>query len=228
MKTEPNRKSRSRFALLPQSLREELNRHLDDGWQYEQIRAWLFTQKADRDIPALELKTGDPYSLAWTRTIVDQHKLVRNFGIALSAWFHSHFQHWREEQSQRNRDGCLLVVKSADELAATVGKNAPAPEVTTGAQHLVNSLLLDALGKTSKGENPDPADLSRLAHAWARVNQTSLASKRLDLVTETTTDLALKALYNDIKDNPKAMEAFHHLYTIVKESAPAASNPSAN
>jgi len=215
-----NRKSRSRFALLPQSLREELNRKLDDGWQYEQIRHWLFELKADRDIPALNLKTGDPYSLVWTRTIPDEPRLIRNFGIALSGWFHSHFQHWREEQSQRNRDGCLLLVKSADELAATVGATAPAPEVTAGAQRLVNSLLLDALGKTSRGESPNPADLSRLAHAWARVNQTSLAAKRLDLVTETTTNLALKALYNEIKDNPKAMEAFHHFYAAVKEPAP--------
>jgi hypothetical protein len=79
----------------------------------------------------------------------------------------------------------------------------------------------------SKGDNPNPADLSRLAHAWARVNQTSLASKRLDLVTENTTNLALKALYNEIKDNPKAMEAFHHFYAAVKESAPAP-NPSSN
>jgi hypothetical protein len=223
----PARKSRSRFALLPQSVREELNRKLDDGWQYEQIRHWLFEQKADRDIPSLDLHKGDPYSLVWTRTIPDEKRLIRNFGIALSGWYHTHFQHWRDEQSKRNREGCLLLVRSADELAATVGKTDPPPEVNTGAQRLVNSLLLDALGKTSKGENPNPADLSRLAHAWARVNQTSLASKRLDLVTENTTDLALKALYNDIKDNPKAMEAFHHFYAIVKESVPTP-NPSSN
>jgi hypothetical protein len=223
----PGRKSRSRFALLPQALREELNRKLDDGWQYEQIRHWLFAEKADRDIPALELKTGDPYSLAWTRTNPDEEKLIRSFGIALSGWYHTHFQQWREEQSKRNREGCLLLVRSADELAATVGKTDPPPEVNTGAQRLVNSLLLDALGKMSKGDNPNPADLSRLAHAWARVNQTSLASKRLDLVTENTTNLALKALYNEIKDNPKAMEAFHHFYAAVKESAPAP-NPSSN
>jgi hypothetical protein len=221
------RKSRSRFALLPQALREELNRKLDDGWQYEQIRHWLFELKADRDIPALELKTGDPYSLAWTRTIVDQRKLVRNFGIALSGWYHTHFQQWREERNKRDREGTLLLVKSADDLAATVGKTDPPPEVNAGAQRLVTSLLLDALGKTSRGENPDPADLSRLAHAWARVNQTSLAAKRLHLVTETTTNLALDALYNEIKDNPKAMEAFRHFYATVKESTPA-SNPSSN
>jgi hypothetical protein len=221
------RKSRSRFALLPQSLREELNRKLDDGWQYEQIRHWLFELKADRDIPALNLKTGDPYSLAWTRTIPDEEKLIRNFGIALSGWYHTHFQQWREEQSQRDREDCLRIVKSAYELAATVGSQAPSSEAATGAQHLVNSLLLDALGKTSKGENPNPADLSRLAHARARVNQTSLATKRLDLVTENTTDLALKAFYEEIKDNPKAMEAFHHFYAIVKESVPA-TNPSSN
>ncbi|HTS16132.1 MAG TPA: hypothetical protein VMP11_01015 [Verrucomicrobiae bacterium] len=228
-----NRKSRSRFALLPQSLRDQLNRHLDDGWQYEQIREWLFALTTDHDIPGLGLKAGEPYSLAWTRSTPDQHKtvdqqkLVRNFGVALSAWYHSHFQHWRDEQSKRDREGCLRIVRSTDDLAATVGQTEPSPETTAGAQHLVNSLLLDALGKTSKAENPNPADLSRLAHAWARVNQTTLAAKRLDLVTEKTTDLALGALYEEMKNNPRAMAAFQQFSAVIKEII-AAPNPAAN
>jgi hypothetical protein len=223
-----NRKSRSRFALLPQSLREELNRKLDDGWQYEQIRHWLFELKADRDIPALNLKTGDPYSLVWTRTIPDEPRLIRNFGIALSGWYHTHFQQWRNEQSQRHHEGCLRVIRSADELAATVGATAPSPEATTGAQHLVNSLLLDALGKTSKGENPDPADLSRLAHAWARVNQTTLASKRLDLATEDTLALAAKALADDIKHNPEALALARQMFAAIESAKHPTTNPSSN
>jgi hypothetical protein len=173
------------------------------------------------------LKTGDPYSLAWTRTNPDEEKLIRNFGVALSSWYHTHFQQWREEQNKRVREGYLRIVKSADDLAATVGTTAPSPAATTGAQRLISSLLLDVLGKTSKIDNPNPADLSRLAHAWARMNQSTLATQRHHLTTEKTIDLALKALYNEIKDNPKAMEAFHHFYAAVKESAPTP-NPSSN
>jgi hypothetical protein len=121
------RKSRSRFALLPQPLREQLNRRLDDGCQYEEIRAWLFAQTADRDIPALNLKAGEPYALAWTRSTPDEHKLIRNFGVALSAWYHSHFQHWRDEQSKRKREGWLRVVQSADDIVASVGNALAVP-----------------------------------------------------------------------------------------------------
>jgi hypothetical protein len=253
------RKSRSRFALMPQSIREQLNRQLDDGAQYEHIRHWLFAETADRDIPALDLKTGDPYSLVWTRTTPgkpscrvqrdatpqaarkgepsgservqpgprpdDDPAIIRNFGVALSSWYHTHFQAWREEQSKRNREGYLRIVKSADDLAATVGKSAPSPEASAGAQHLIRSLLVDAIGKTSNSDQPNPTDLARLAHAWARINQTDLAAKRHELAAETTTDLAIKAFYNDIKDIPQAMEAFKQFHAIVKQST-AASNPS--
>jgi hypothetical protein len=214
----PQRKSRSRFALLPQFLREKLNLRLDDGWQYEQIRAWLFAEKADRDIPALDLKAGDPYSLCWTRTTPDEEKLIRNFGVAISSWYHTHFQQWREEQSQRQREGYLRIVKSADDLATTVGATAPSPAATAGAQHLIRSLLVDAIGKTSKADQPNPNDLSRLAHAWARINQTDLAAKRHELAAEKTIDLAIKAFYNDVKDIPQAMEAFKQFHAIVKQS----------
>ncbi|HVM60696.1 MAG TPA: hypothetical protein VMV72_07500 [Verrucomicrobiae bacterium] len=223
-----DRKSRSRFALLPQSLREQLNRKLDDGAQYEEIREWLFAQTADRDLPALGLKTGEPYALAWTRSNPDHEKLVRNFGVALSAWYHSHFQRWRDEQSNRNREGCLRIVQSADNLAVAAAKDEPSPEITSGAQHFISSLLVDALSKTSKSENPSPADLSRLAHAWARMNESTLATQRHQLATEKAVDLALDALYKDIKDNPKAIESFNAFYAIVKQSTASTTTPSAN
>jgi hypothetical protein len=222
------RKSRSRFALLPQSLRDQLNRHLDDGCQYEDIRAWLFAQIADRDLPALGLKSGEPYALAWTRSTDDQRKLVRNFGVALSAWYHSHFQQWRAEQA--NREGCLRIVQSADDLATTIGKTETTPEATAGAQHLVNSLLLDALGKTSKTENPNTADLSRLAHAWARVNQTSLAAKRFDLDSEETYKLAAKALAKELRHNPAALALARQMFAAIEaaKNPNVPANPSSN
>jgi hypothetical protein len=166
-----NRKSRSRFALLPQSLRDQLNRKLDDGWQYEQIREWLFAENADRDIPALQLKTGEPYALVWTRTTPDQAKLIRNFGVALSSWFHSHFQRWREEQNKRDESRRFL--EDIDQLTAAAATATTSDRATSrhGGNLIIRSLLLDAMSHIRKSD--DSADqLVRLAHAWLRLSQT--------------------------------------------------------
>lgn len=85
------------------------------------------------------------------------------------------------------------------------------------------------MGKTSNTDNPNPADLSRLAHAWARMNESTLATQRHKLATEKALDLALKTLLDEIKVNPKAIEAFNQFYAIVKQSTPAPTpNSSAN
>jgi hypothetical protein len=197
----PARKSRSRFALLPQSLRNELNRKLDDGWQYEQIRHWLFAQTADRDIPALDLKTGDPYSLVWTRTIPDEPRLIRNFGIALSGWYHTHFQQWRQEHA--DRDESLRLLENIDQLtiAATTTNRAASH---LGGNLLIRTLLLDAIRRVRKSD--DSADqLARLAHAWARLSQTD----------EHNLDTARAALTEEINTNPEALAHARHMFNAI-------------
>jgi hypothetical protein len=195
------RKSRSRFALFPQPIRNGINLKLDDGWPYERIRDWLFAQTADRDIPALDLKTGDPYSLIWTRTTTDEKIIIRNFGIALSNWYHTHYPAWRDEQAWR--DESLHLVESVDKLTAAAStQNRSASHL--GGNLLIRSLLLDALRTTRKGSN-NPDQLARLAHAWARVSQ----------VDEHTIDIGISALAEELNANPKAVELFRQLRDVV-------------
>src|SRR5579859_6249511 len=205
------RKSRSRFALMPQSIREQINRQLDDGAQYEQIRAWLFAQTADRDIPALELKTGDPYSLCWTRTATDDNVVIRNFGVALSGWYHTHYARWREEQADRDESHLMLEhVEQLTNDASTQNR----PTAHLGGNLLVRSLILQSLTQTRKGKN-DPNHIARLANAWARVSQ----------VDEHTVEIGFQTLLEEIKSNPKAVEIFHHLRTEVRHTTkPSTSN----
>ena len=193
------RKSRSRFALLPHPLRTALNQKLDDGWQYEQIRHWLFAEKADRDIPALDLKAGDPYSLIWTRTTPDEKIIIRNFGVALSAWYHAHCPRWRAEQAERDDDLC--IIESVDDLTAAASSENPAA-THTGGNLLIRSLILEAIRK--RKENPD--QLARLANAWARLSRTD----------EHTIDIGLEALLQELKANPKAIEFFRQMRAAAK------------
>jgi hypothetical protein len=196
------RKSRSRFALLPQSLRDELNRKLDDGRQYEQIRHWLFELKADRDIPALNLKTGDPYSLVWTRTIPDEPRLIRNFGIALSGWYHTHFQQWRDQRA--DRDESLRLLENIDQLttAATTTNRAASH---LGGNHLIRTVLLDAIRHVRKTSN-SADQLARLAHAWARLSQTD----------EHNLDTARAALTEEINANPEALAHARQMFDAIE------------
>jgi hypothetical protein len=187
---------------MPQPIRDAINRKLDDGWQYEQIRHWLFEEKADRDIPALDLKTGDPYSLCWTRTTPDENVIIRNFGVALSGWYHTHYPLWCEQQA--DRDESLRMLERVEQLtndAAT--QNRPASHL--GGNLLIRSLILQSLNQTRQGAN-DPNQIARLANAWARVSQ----------VDEHTIDIGLAAVLEQIKANPQALAVFRQLQAVVK------------
>jgi hypothetical protein len=197
----PKRKSRSRFALLPQPVRDELNHKLDDGWQYEQIREWLFGEKADGDIPALELKAGDPYSLVWTRTTPDETIIIRNFGVALSSWYHTHFPRWRDEQAER--DESLRLIESVDRLttAATTPNRAASH---LGGNLLLRTMLLEAVRRVRNSDNA-PTQLARLAHAWARLSQTD----------EHNLDIGKEALLEEIRANPDALAHARQMFAAI-------------
>jgi hypothetical protein len=193
------RKSRSRFALFPQPIRNEINRKLDDGWPYERIREWLFAQTADRDIPALDLKTGDLYSLIWTRTTPEEKLIIRNFGVALSNWYHTHYPQWRKDQADRDED--LLLIERIDQFTIEASsQNRPASHM--GGNLLIRSLLLDAM----RQRRDQPDQLARLANAWTRLSQTD----------EHTIDIGLDALGEQINANPEAVAAYKQLRAIVK------------
>jgi hypothetical protein len=197
------RKSRSRFALFPQPVRNEINRKLDDGWPYERIREWLFAQTADRDIPALDLKAGDAYSLIWTRTTPDEKLIIRNFGVAMSSWFHTHYLQWRNTQAERDQD--LALIERIDHLTtAATSENRAATHL--GGNLLIRSLILEAIRKGR--DNPD--QLARLAHAWARLSQTD----------EHTTKIGGDLLKEEIKDNPEALALCRQMVAAAKPKMP--------
>lgn len=202
-----NRKSRSRFALLPLPTRNALNQKLADGWQYEAIRHWLFDQKADRDIPALELKAGDPYSLVWTRTTPDEKIITRNFGVALSAWYHTHFPLWQAAQADRDAD--LDLIERIDDLTANAtSENRAATHL--GGNLLIRSLILEAI--RTRRDHPD--QLARLAHAWAKLSKTD----------EHTAHIGLQALHEEIKANPEALAFARQMITAAqKKGSPSTS-----
>jgi len=200
------RKSRSRFALLPLPLRTSLNQKLDDGWQYEQIRHWLFDQKADRDIPALDLKAGEPYSLIWTRTTPDEPTIIRNFGIALSNWYHTHFQQWRAESATRDED--LALLERVEELTTSATTEHRAA-THLGANLLIRSLILEAIRK----RRDHPEQLARLANSWARLSQ----------IEETKMDLGNQLLLEEIKSNPEAVALARQMIAACNKAKPESS-----
>jgi len=196
---------------MPQAIRDQINRQLDDGAQYEQIRAWLFAQTADRDIPALDLKTGDPYSLCWTRTTTDEAVIIRNFGVALSGWYHTHYPRWCEQQA--DRDESLRMLEEVEQLTTDAStQNRAATHL--GGNLLIRSMLLQSIYQTRKKTN-DPDHIARLANAWARVSQ----------IDEHNVDIGLETLLQEIKSNPKAREIFNQLCTEVRApTKPTGSN----
>lgn len=195
------RKSRSRFALFPQPIRNEINRKLDDGWPYERIREWLFAQTADRDIPALDLKAGDSYSLIWTRTTPDEKLIIRNFGVAMSSWFHTHYLQWRNTQAERDED--LALIERIDHLT-TAATSEDRPSTHQGGNLLIRSLILEAIRKGR--DNPD--QLARLAHAWARLSQTD----------EHNFDTGVHAVIDEVKGNREALAFARQMIAAAKKT----------
>ena len=181
------RKSRSRFALFPKPIRDDINRKLDDGWPYERIREWLFAQTADRDIPALDLKAGDAYSLIWTRTTPDEALIIRNFGVAMSSWYHTHYLSWQNTRAERDED--LALIERIDHIT-TVATSENHEATHLGGNLLIRSLILEAIRKGR--DNPD--QLARLAHAWARLSQTD----------EHNIHTGVHKLLDEVKANPEA------------------------
>jgi hypothetical protein len=177
---------------------------------------WLFALKAETDIPPLRLKAGDPYSLVWTRGARDLATAQLNFRCRLSKFYHNHYHTWLREQADREEIAGL--VDRVEELSTAAGAKAREGSAI-GGNLLIRSLLMDAIDVIRKGNN-DPADLARLANAWARMNHSGVELEKLKIQSQKAIDTGLSALLEDLKNNPEARAAFNNLYNIVKGKTP--------
>ena len=207
------RKTTSRIARLPETVRTEINQKLEESWPYKMIREWLFGQTAGRDMPALELKAGDSYSLVWSRTAKSAERASDACEQALSHWYCKRFPDWVKEK-EAGRDESVRLVERVEEIGRAAGEKAVSGS-SGGANLLIRSLLMDAMETVYQGDK-NPQEIARLAQAWARMSDAGVEIEKLNLRKQEAIDVGLDALWDDIKDRPEAKEAWENLYTIVK------------
>ena len=208
------RKSHSKIGRLPLGLRTEINRKLRDGQQYMTIVEWLFSQKAKAEIRDLRLKKGESYSLVWSRDSKVPERVKENAMHSLCMWFQSHYREWlREEISQ---DKSIRVLKEVQELSSVASEEAR-PGAVIGGNMLIQSMLLETI-KVLHEEDTDPAELARLATAWARLNQSATENEKVKIRTQDSVDAGLEALKAEITKNPETVALFKKLHDSVKGS----------
>ena len=169
-------------------------------------------ETAPVDIPDLQLKAGEPYALVWSREsdqTISPHRLCER---GLSHWHMNSYPRWEREQAEREE--FLGLVERAEQLGAAVGGE-ETTDPNEGTNRLIRSVLFEAITKVRKNEN-NTADLARIAHAWARLRHASAESEQVKLRTEKVIDAGLNALFEEAKNNPKAMAAFYTFHDIVK------------
>jgi len=210
--TRHTRKMIGKFGRLPHAIRVEINRKMRDGWKYPTLAQWLFTQKAEQEIPDLDLKKGDSYSLVWLRSSKSASQAQFCVERCLSRWFRTHYREWL--RNELNQDKSIRVLREMDELSRVANEDAE-PESKEGGNRLIRSLLLDTI-KLLHEENADPAELAQLANAWARLNQASTESEKLKLRTADSIDAGLEALKAEITKDPETVALFKKLHDIVK------------
>jgi hypothetical protein len=202
-----------KIAMLPHTVRTEINHQLRDGTRQDTVAKWLFTQHAAKDIPDLGIKAGELYAMTWIRDTKNPAEAVKNCRHSLSAWYRGRYQRWLE--GQERLDTLLKMVARIEELtkSATTGG---APAASAGAAVLVRSMLLSVLEDVFTGDK-NPADIARLANAWARANQAGIETEKLRLHTQGAVDVGLDALYEEMKASPETMALFERLRDAVKQ-----------
>jgi hypothetical protein len=199
---------------LPETVRTEINQKMDEGWPYKMIREWLFGQAAGQDVPALELKAGDSYSLVWARTTKSAEHAADACEQALSDWYCKQFPGWVKERKELEKDKAVRLVERVDEIGRAAGEKV-ADATSGGANLVIRSLLFEAISNARQGQT-DPKEIARLAQAWARVSDAGVEVEKMTLRKQEAIDVGLDALWDDIKDRPEAKEAWQNLYNIVK------------
>lgn len=205
----------SKLARLPFEIQTEINLKLRDGWKLVTVVEWLFRQRVDREVPDLNLKPGDPCSLVWTRATKDESMARACCDRALSRWLGGPYLDWLKEQAEG--DIRVRLVEHVEKLSVAAGKKGE-PGSSAGGNLIVRSLLMEAIHAVCTGKN-DPADIALLANAWARMNQVGTEVEKLKLRSEDAIDIGLKALQEEMKANPRALEQFNKLREIVKRPA---------
>jgi len=160
------RTRRSRLSCLPAHVREQLNQRLYDGWQFNTIADWLYHQNADRDIPDLDLKTGDSYSLVWTRVARDEKTALETLRYRISIWYRTHYREWLKLAVENGQT--MRVLDRVDQLADTATE-VDQRKFKNGGNVLIRALLFEAIEK-ARNNSSDPEQLIRLAEAWSRIN----------------------------------------------------------
>ena len=212
------RRPSGKISMLPVAIRTKINIKLRNGWKYRTIIRWLFTRKARTEIPDLNLKAGESFSLAWSRASRTAGGAEDNCKQSLSSWFNTHYREWLREEAGDDRT--IRLLKGMQELCAVASETAQ-PGATVGGNMLIQSILLDTI-KLLHEDKKDPAELARLANAWARLNQTATENEKLKLRTEDSLDVGLKAISDEIQDNPEALALFNKLRDAVKGPAKSA------
>jgi len=208
------RRSKSKISMLPDDIRTQINRKIRDGWKYRTIRDWLFAQRAQHDIADLNLKTGDPYSLIWTRDANTTIALEYTCIHALSKWYNTHYRAWLDEQL--SGDHALRVVEENERLNSLASDKSQSGS-NTGGNLIIRSLLIEAIRALCQDKKaPNPAQLARLANAWARMADAGSRGQE-------ALDAGLQTLRDEIKKDPKALAQFNKLYATLKHPAKKAS-----
>lgn len=207
------RKTTSRIARLPETVRTEINRRMEEGWPYKMIREWLFGQSAGQDLPALELKAGDSYSLVWARTTKSAEHAADACEQALSDWYCKRYPEW-VKQKAAPKDEAVQLVDRVERLSREAGEHAM-PGASGGGNLIIRSLLMEAMETVSQKEK-DPQEIARLAQAWARVSDAGVEVEKMNLKAKEAIDVGLDALYEEAKQWPEAMEAWQKFYDLVK------------
>jgi len=208
------RRSWSKIGTLPLVVRTKINLKLRDGCRYRTIVRWLFAQKAKDDIPDLNLKAGESFSLPWLRASKTAQCAEDNCKQGLTLWFDTHYREWlRDEVSQ---DKPIRVLKEMHELSS-VARETGQPEDAVGGNMLIQSMLLDTI-KLLHEDKKDPTELAQLANAWARLNQTAGENEKIKLRTQASIDAGLEALKSEITKDPETVALFKKLHDIVKGS----------
>ncbi len=205
---------RTKVSMLPNAIREEINLKLRNGWRYDQISHWLFETRVGTDAEHLQLKPGDSCSLFWMRDCKNESIARNACQQSLSRWFKTGYQKWLNDLA--DREEAIRLLEHVERLSTTANEKGQ-PDSNLGGNLLIRSMLFDAIQQI-RNKHKDPADLARLANAWARMSQTATGVEALKLRKQEGIDAGLQALYDEAKGNPEAMKQFHKFHEIVKQS----------
>src|ERR1017187_59156 len=185
----------SRVGELPPALLVGGNEKLYKGWEYPQVREWLFEEVAVEDVPALGLAKGEKFGLVWLRAAKSASNAGHFCQLALGTWFRARHPQWVREKILRGES--MRVVKRAGVLTREIHEGHPDLGIGAGSgdtkdtnesrtrQHsaaatpdegisveggdvLMRSVLIDAISSVEEG-GKDKKEIAQLANAWARL-----------------------------------------------------------